>query len=123
MSKTDHLGTYAEAWTKGEVALHMKAAAEGFHFDDPNAGDIAKAEFPGYFAELKATVDELRGGQAFDRFMDITEVVVNEEDDGTLTAWCWWAIPGTPIEGSGLIKVSDDGVLSEKITYYTKLPA
>ena len=53
--------------------------------------------------------------------MELTEVTTNE-DGGLLTAWCWWSIPGTALQGAGLIKVGDDGVRSEKLAYYTKLP-
>jgi hypothetical protein len=53
--------------------------------------------------------------------MELSEVVT-EEKEGVLTAWCWWAIPGTQIKGSGLIKVGSEGVQSEMLTYYTKLP-
>jgi hypothetical protein len=53
--------------------------------------------------------------------MALTEVVTHEEE-GVLTAWCWWAIPGTSIKGSGLIKINAQGVRSEVITYYSKLP-
>ncbi len=54
--------------------------------------------------------------------MEFSEVVTRE-DEGILTAWCWFAIPGTDIKGSGLIKVDSEGVRSEVITYYTKLGA
>ena len=53
--------------------------------------------------------------------MELIEVTTSE-DGGILTAWCWWSIPGTEFQGSGLIKVGDSGVQSEKLTYYTKLP-
>ncbi len=53
--------------------------------------------------------------------MELTEVTTGE-DDGVLTAWCWWSIPGTAIQGSGLIKAGEIGVQSEKLAYYTKLP-
>ncbi len=53
--------------------------------------------------------------------MELSEVVTQENEE-VITAWCWWAIPGTDIKGSGLIKVRADGVRSEVITYYTKLP-
>jgi hypothetical protein len=36
--------------------------------------------------------------------MELSEVVT-EEKEGVTTAWCWWAIPGTDIKGSGPIKV------------------
>jgi hypothetical protein len=70
---------------------------------------------------MRETVQSLCGGSLPDPFMDLSEVVT-QEADGVLTAWCWWAIPGTDVKGSGLIKVGDDGVQSEVITYYTRLP-
>ena len=121
MSASEHLGTYAEGWTKGDADTIIKAVAEGFTFDDPNAGVIAQNEFANYMAGLKETVSSLRGGTQSETFMEISEVLADEKD-GTLTAWCWWAIPGTEIKGSGLIKVGAEGVRSEVITYYTKLP-
>ncbi len=121
MSIADHIGTYAQAWTAGDSSLHMASTADSFYFDDPNAGKVAKADFEAYFADVKAMVADIRGDQQFDNFMDISKVVTKEEDDGTMTVWCWWAIPGTPIEGTGLIKVGEAGVLSETICYYGKM--
>lgn len=60
-------------------------------------------------------------GKTDDPLIEFTEVVT-QEDQGVITAWCWWTVPGTPIQGSGLIKVGDQRVLSERLTYYTKLP-
>lgn len=121
MSASEHLGTYAEGWTKGDADLILKVAADSYTFDDPNTGVISKNEFSSYLAGLKETVSSLRGGTQSETFMEISEVLTDEKE-GILTAWCWWAIPGTEIKGSGLIKVGDDGVQSEVITYYTKLP-
>lgn len=85
-------------------------------------GKIAKRAFSEYLEKLKQTVRSLRGGSLPEPFMELSEVVTRE-DQGVLTAWCWWAVPGTDIQGSGLIKVGTDGVRSEVISYYTKLPA
>jgi len=52
--------------------------------------------------------------------MELSEVLT-QEDEGVLTAWCWWSIPGTELKGSGLIKAGPTGIRSEVITYYTKL--
>ena len=120
MGRQDSLSTYAEGWTKGDAATILSAVADGYQLDDPNAGKIPNVEFRQYFGKLQDTVDSLRGGVPQAKFMAITEVVAKEEDDMT-TAWCWWAIPGTSIQGSGLIKVGDQGVLSERLTYYTRL--
>ncbi len=121
MSAADHLGTYAEGWTKGDANTILKAVSEGYTFDDPNAGKIAKSKFAEYVSGMKETVRSLRGGNLPDPFMELSEVVTQEKE-GVITAWCWWSIPGTDIKGSGLIKVGADGVRSEVITYYTKLP-
>ena len=121
MSASEHLGAYAEGWTKGNADTILKVVAENYTFDDPNTGIISKNGFANYMGDLKMTVSSLHGGTLPDPFMEISEVLTDEKG-GVLTAWCWWAIPGTEIKGSGLIKVGTEGVRSEVITYYTKLP-
>jgi hypothetical protein len=121
MSAGDYLGTYAEGWTNGASDTILSAAADSFFVDDPDAGKIAKADLAKYLDGLKELAASIRGSDYDGPFMDLTEVVTKEED-GVLTASCWWAIPGTEIQGSGLIKVGDGGVLSERLAYYTKLP-
>ena len=120
MNATEHLSTYAEGWAKGDANTILKATAADYTFDDPNFGVVSKNSLSSYLGELKETVASLCGGQVPDPFMELSEVLA-QEADGVLTAWCWWVIPGTEIEGSGLIKVDSTGVRSEVITYYTKL--
>jgi hypothetical protein len=121
MSAADFLGTYAEGWTNGDSETILSVASDSFVFDDPNAGNITKTEFMGFFAGLKEAVASIRGGDHEGPFMELSEVVT-KDDNGILTASCWWEIPGTGIQGSGLIKVANDGVISERLAYYTKLP-
>ncbi len=121
MSAADYLGTYAEGWTNGDSVAILSVASDSFVFDDPNAGKISKGEFAEFLSGLKATVASIRGDEHEGPFMNLSEVVT-KDDDGVLTASCWWEIPGTDIQGSGLIKVGSDGVVSERIAYYTKLP-
>ena len=99
----------------------LSAASESFVFDDPNAGAIAREDFAEYLAGLREVVAAARGAEPGETFMELTEVLTQEADGG-LSASCWWAIPGTDLQGSGLIKVGSDGVKSERIAYYTKLP-
>ncbi len=120
MSAADYLGTYAEGWTNGDSETILRATSDSFVFDDPNAGKIAKGNFAEYMSGLREIVTSIRGEHE-GSFMELSEVVTKDDDDG-LTASCWWEIPGTDIQGSGLIKVGDDGVQSERITFYTKLP-
>jgi hypothetical protein len=120
MSATEHLGTYAEGWTKGDAETILKALAADYTLDDPNSGVISKNAFSSYLGDLKEHVASLCGGQVPDPFMELSEVLT-QEDGGVITAWCWWGISGTEIKGSGLIKVDSTGVRSEVLTYYTKL--
>ena len=120
MNAIEHLGTYAEGWSKGDADTILKATAADFTFDDPNFGVVSRDTLSSYLGELKGTVASLCGDRVPDTFMELSEVLT-QEDEGVLTAWCWWAIPGTEIKGSGLIKVDSTGVRSEVITYYTKL--
>ncbi len=122
--REDYLGQYAKGWTAGDDEAILRVVDYTFTFDDPNAPrTVTKKEFAKYFATLTQTVNKLRGTNSPSKqpFMALTEVVTREDKDA-LTAWCWWSIPGTAIQGSGPIKVGDGGVLSEKIAYYTKLP-
>jgi hypothetical protein len=121
MSADEYLAIYAEGWTKGDADIISKALAESYVFDDPNAGRIGKHDFRKYMAGFKDKVAALRGGKPQKQFMELSEVVT-QTAEGVVTAWCWWTLPGTDVEGSGLIKVGQEGVLSERIAYYTNLP-
>ena len=120
MAAGDYLNQYAEGWTKGDAQIIVGSLADSYHLDDPNAGMITKQALPEYLAGMWQMVEGIRG-KTNDPLLEITEVVTQEEQ-GVLTAWVWWAVPGTPIQGSGLIKVADQGVLSERLCFYTKLP-
>ena len=120
MAAGDYLGQYAEGWTKGDAQIITGSLADSYQLDDPNAGMFDKQAFADYLAGMWQMVEGIRG-KTSDPLLDITEVVT-QEDQGVITAWVWWAVPGTPIQGSGLIKVGDQGVLSERLCFYTKLP-
>jgi len=61
MSAADHLGTYAEGWTKGDTDTILKAVSEDYTFDDPNAGKIAKSKFAEYLSGMKKRPCDLFG--------------------------------------------------------------
>ena len=121
MSAADHLGAYAEGWTNGDADKIIGSMSDWYVLDDPNEGHITKPDLASYLAGMKEAVVSMRGEGYSGPLMELTEVTTRE-DGGVLTAWCWWSIPGTALQGAGLIKVGDDGVRSEKLTYYTKLP-
>ena len=120
MPAGDYLSQYAEGWTKGDAQIIMGSLADSYQLDDPNAGMIDKQAFEGYLAGMWEMVEGIRG-KTSEPLLDVTEVVTQEEQ-GVLTAWLWWVVPSTPIQGSGLIKAGDQGVLSERLCFYTKLP-
>ena len=121
MNAGEKLGRYAEGWTKGDAEIILSAASETFTFDDPNAGVITRENFTEHLAGLREVVAAARGGEVGEVVRELTELLTAEAD-GVLSASCWYAIPGTDIQGGGLIKVGSNGVDSERITYYTKLP-
>lgn len=121
MTASDHIATYAQGWTKGDPLAILKATAESYVFDDPNSGKVTKSDFVVYFNELKSKVESLRGGIVHPHFIEFTEVVPKSEGD-VITVWCWRSIPGTKIEGSSLIKATDEGIVSERVAYYSALP-
>ena len=118
MSAADYLGKYAEGWTNGDVDTILNAVSDEFVLDDPNDGKITKNEFSEYLDRVKETVRSSLDGNLSEPFLELSEVVT-QEDDGEITAWAWWTYPGTGINGSGLIKVGSEGVRSEVLTYYT----
>jgi len=120
MSAKDHLSRYADGWMKGDLETILSSVSNDYVFADPNEGQITKEKLPTYMGQLKEVVSLLRGTESETQFMELSEIVTQEEED-RLTAWCWWEIPGTEIKGSGLIKVGPEGVRSERLTYYTKL--
>ena len=81
---------------------------------------INKHGFADYLAGMGQVVEGIHR-KTYDPLLNLTEVVTQEEGC-VLTAWCSWAVPGTPKQGSGLIKVVDQGIISERLFYYTKLP-
>jgi len=115
-----HLAAYSEGWINGDVDTLMPTLADDYLLDDPHFGRIPKAGMPAYFEQLKAAVRALRGGAEASPVMRIGEVVTQDEGD-LLIVWLWWAVPGTALEGAGLIKIASRGVVSERLAYFTKL--
>lgn len=121
MSIQDTIATYAEGWTLGDSEKIMSAVSPDMVFDDPNVGKIDRDALPDYIAGLKSAVAELRAGAAHDKLMDMSEIVI-KDDETPVSIWAWFTVPGTALAGSALIKVSDEGVIEERIAYYTSLP-
>jgi hypothetical protein len=115
-----HLAAYSEGWINGDVDTVLPSLADDYLLEDPHFGRIPKAGMPAYFERLNSAVRDLRGGAEDLPVMRIGEVM-SQEDGELLTVWLWWAVPGTVLEGAGLIKIAPAGVVSERLTYFTKL--
>ncbi len=117
MNRHDYVDLYTRGWADGDVPTMMRALADDFVFDNPRVGKITKSQFESYFKELQKFVTTHRRGSTSERFMEFGDVV--RDDDGTtLTNWTWWRIPGTKLEGAGLMKVTDYGVVSHRAAFY-----
>jgi len=121
MSIQDTIAAYAEGWTLGDSEKIMSAVSPDMVLDDPNVGKISHDALPDYIAGMKSAVAELRAGDAHDTLMAMSEVVI-KDDETPVSIWAWFTVPGTALAGSALIKVTEEGVIEERIAYYTSLP-
>ena len=121
MTIQDTIAAYAEGWALGDSDKIMSAVAPTMILDDPNVGKVDRDALPDYIAGLKNAVAELRAGEGHDTLLDMSDVVV-KDDEMPIAIWAWFTVPGTALAGSALIKVAEDGVIEERIAYYTSLP-
>jgi hypothetical protein len=124
MTRAAFLKAYGRGWQLGDAGQILAAAAPGFVCEDPVAGAIARAEFPAYLDAFKARAVALRASQSASpgkvltgELMAFSDFAVAEARDET-TAWAWWRVPGTSLQGAGLIRIGDDGVRLERMTYF-----
>ena len=120
MNVAERIDAYLQAWVIGDVSSLLEQFADSFFFDDPNVGRVTRSEFEAYMAGIMVDVERVRDGRNYENLVEVSQVVTKHEDDGTATLWFWWAIVGTTIEGSSLVKVGPDGVRSEIYCYYAR---
>ncbi len=105
---------YIEGWETMDAGKLVSAVADGFEFDDPaDPEPVTKATLAAYMPRWPEKAEALGGTFVF----DITDKVVRDED-GVLLEWYWWRLAGTDVEGAAVIKTTDEGVISERLTYY-----
>ncbi len=97
-----------------DSAKILASVTDGFVFDDPAESEpVTKEMLAEYMPVWPKKAEAL--GTAFE--FDIVDKVVQDKD-GILLEWYWWRLAGTDVEGSAVIKTSDDGVMSERLTYF-----
>ncbi|MDP7343926.1 MAG: nuclear transport factor 2 family protein [Alphaproteobacteria bacterium] len=121
MGKSENLDAYFEAVINGDGEALLESMSDSFVFDDPNFGQVPKSGMAAYFSRFKDTVATIRSDKPEAKLMIISDILPRDEGE-VMIASCWWAVPGTQIQGAGLFRVGDDGVLSERLSYYTSLP-
>jgi hypothetical protein len=117
MRREDFAELYTHGWADGDASAIMRALADDYVFDNPRVGNITKPQFEAYFEELQKMVEAHRTGSASDKFMTF-EDQATADDGTTLTGWVWWRIPGTPLQGAGLVRTTDAGVVFHRSAYY-----
>ncbi len=92
----------------------VSSVADDFVFDDPaEVAPITKAELANYMPAWPKKASAL--GAEFD-FHIVDKVV--QDRAGALLEWYWWCLVGADVEGSAVIRTTDEGVVYERLTYY-----
>lgn len=112
MRRKDLAMAYFKAWGQADAKAILATCTSDFVLDDPDAGPVTSKGLHDFVVELRKKVP---GGKP--PFVVNTDILGNEDWS---TVSCWWSLPGTNICGSGLLKISDQGVMSEKVAYYTR---
>jgi hypothetical protein len=121
MSPRQIIDTYLKGWELGDGALSLSVTADSFCYDDPNTGCIERHEFVEFVEDFKRAAIEMGGAKNANPFLQYSDVVIKDVELPA-TVWCWWQAVGTELQGSALVKVGEQGVLHEKIAYFSRLP-
>ena len=121
MSIRYFIDTYLQGWELGEGALSLSVTADSFCYDDPNTGRIERHDFVEFVEDFKRGAIAMGGAENANPFLQYSDVVI-KDDELPATVWCWWQAVGTELQGSALVKAGEQGVLHEKIAYFSRLP-
>jgi hypothetical protein len=121
VSVKQHIDTYLKGWELGDGALSLSVTADSFCYDDPNSGRIPRAEFVEFVEDFKRAAIDMGGAENANPFLQYSDVVI-KDDSLPATVWCWWQAVGTELQGCALVKVGAEGILHEKIAYFSRLP-
>ena len=122
MNRQEFLKAYTDGMANLDVDMVMGSLADSYVMDDPNAGKIPKAAMKDYVAGFGAAVEGMRAASDSAPMLVINEEMTRDDGEQT-TVLVWWNVPNTPMEGAGHIIVGDDGVRSERLSYYAKIAA
>lgn len=121
MSVRRHIETYLKGWELGDGEMSLGATANEFCYDDPNSGRIARSEFVRFVEDFRRAAEDMGGEINAVPFLQYSDVVI-KDDVSPAIVWCWWQAIGTELQGCARVLVGEQGVLHEKIAYFSRLP-
>jgi hypothetical protein len=121
LSLSKIIETYLKGWETGNGELSLTVTADSFHYDDPNTKRIQRHELVQFVNDFKSAVVAMGAEEHVNPFLIYSDVVI-DYNTSPVTVWCWWQANGTDLQGCALVKVAEEGVLHEKIAYFSKLP-
>lgn len=121
MSVRAHIDTYLKGWELGDGETSLGATAAEFCYDDPNSGRIPRDAFVQFVEDFRRAAEEMGGEVNAVPFLQYSDVVI-KDDVSPAIVWCWWQAIGTELQGCARVLVGKQGVLHEKIAYFSRLP-
>lgn len=117
MSKRSELrARYIQGWYDLNADLLLETTSPEFIFDDPAEPEpVSRSMLADYMQRWDARTRALGSTNQW-----ILSNEVREDKDGILTDWEWWELVGSGLYGAAIVQTSDDGVLSERITYFDR---
>lgn len=117
MSKRAELrARYIQGWYELNADELLATTVEDFVFEDPAE---PKAVTRDMLADYMLRWDKWTRALGADNSWTLKHEV-RQDRDGILTDWEWWALRGTEICGTAIVRTGDYGVLSEVITYFDR---
>ena len=108
--RLDILPLWVEAIRAMEPERALQFAAPDFvFFDGALSEPVTRDGFADYLLSWESRMRMIGGSGRYE---------VIQDRDGVLLKWGWWQFTGTDVQGSSLLKVTDEGVTFEKIAYY-----
>ena len=117
MSKRiDIRARYIQGWYDLNADLLLETTRPDFIFDDPAEPEpVTRAMLADYMHRWDARTRALGSTNQW-----ILSNEVREDKDEILTDWEWWELVGSGLQGTAIIQTSDEGVFSERITYFDR---
>ena len=107
---------YIQGWYDMNADELLATTAVDFFFEDPaEPAPVTRDMLPDYMCRW----DKWTRALGSDNLWTLKNEV-REDKDGILTDWEWWELKGTEICGTAVVLTSDEGVMSELITYFDR---